>query len=124
MAKRSVLFVGVMVVLLCLYAAIMPFSVAVYWAGLAVFTGALVGTAGAVICRLAPATTVLGSILGSLGITFVAYHVFDYREFGQIHEVIAFGILGGVLGVVLCAAFVPRKLVGDREKGTSLIMGR
>jgi len=103
MGIRCVLLVGGIVALLCLYAATMPFSRAAYWAGVAMFAGALVGTVGAISCRLALGPTVLGSMLGSLSMALMAYHVFDYGEFGQIHEVIWFGILGGVLGVVLCA---------------------
>ena len=111
MGSRLVFLAGGIVALLCLYAATLPFSRAAYWAGLAMIAGTLVGIAGAIIWRLPLGTTILGSIFGSLSIALVSYHVFDYREFGQTHEVIWFGILGGVLGVALCRGFFPKKVI-------------
>ncbi len=104
MGKRLLFLVGAIVALLCLYAVALPFSRAAYWAGLAAFAGFLVGIAGAIISRSPIAQTVLGSILGSVAVALIAYHVFDYQKFGQIHEVIWFGIVGGVFGVMFCWA--------------------
>jgi hypothetical protein len=111
MGKRFVFLAGGIAALLCLYATTVEFSCAPFWAGLAIFAGTLVGTAGAISCRLSFVPAVLGSILGSLSIALMAYHVFGYRKYGQIHEVIWFGILGGVLGLVICAAFFPKKVI-------------
>ncbi len=94
MGRALAFLVSGSIVLLCLYAATMPLSCAAFWAGVAAFTGTLVGTAGALLSKYALRTTVLCAVDGSLGIALTAYHAYSYGHFAQIHDVIWFGILG------------------------------